>query len=60
LPSLLRPAGMAPAPMRLYNFLHYGHIPGLAAMLALVLVVPLMLMAGAHSWLSRRFRTTLR
>lgn len=42
LPSLLRPAGMAPAPMRLYNFLHYGHIPGLAAMLVIVLGVPVL------------------
>ncbi len=42
LPSLLRPAGMAPAPMRLYNFLHYGHIPGLAAMLVVVLGVPVL------------------
>ena len=60
LPSLLRPAGMAPAPMRLYNFLHYGHIPGLAAMLVLVLAVPLVLLAGGHSWQSHRFRTTMR
>ncbi|MFO1005202.1 MAG: hypothetical protein U0929_04525 [Planctomycetaceae bacterium] len=60
LPSLLRPAGMAPAPMRLYNFLHYGHIPGLAAMLVLVLAVPLVLMVGGHWWQSHRFRTTLR
>ena len=60
LPSLLRPAGMAPAPMRLYNFLHYGHIPGLAAMLVLVLAVPLVLMVGGHCWQSHRFRTTVR
>ncbi len=60
LPSLLRPAGMAPAPMRLYNFLHYGHIPGLAAMLVLVLAVPLVLLTGGYHWQSRRFRTTLR
>lgn len=60
LPSLLRPAGMAPAPMRLYNFLHYGHIPGLAAMLVLVLAVPLVLMVGGHWWQSHRFRTTVR
>lgn len=43
LPALLRPAGMAPAPLRLYNFLHYGHIPGLAAMLGVVLAVPVVL-----------------
>jgi ABC-type Fe3+ transport system permease subunit len=60
LPSLLRPAGMAPAPMRLYNFLHYGHIPGLAAMLVLVLAVPLVLLFVGHRWQSRQFRTTLR
>ena len=48
LPSLLRPAGMAPAPMRLYNFLHYGHIPGLAAMLVVVLGVPVL---GGSLWL---------
>lgn len=40
LPELLRPSGMAPAPMRLYNLLHYDHRPGLAAMLAVVLAVP--------------------
>ena len=40
LPSILRPAGMAPAPMRLYNFMHYNHIPALAAMLVVVLGVP--------------------
>ena len=44
LPALLRPAGMAPAPLRLYNFLHYGHIPGLAAMLVVVLLVPVVLL----------------
>ncbi len=44
LPALLRPAGMAPAPLRLYNFLHYGHIPGLAAMLYVVLLVPVALL----------------
>lgn len=48
LPSLLRPSGMAPAPMRLYNFLHYGHIPGLAAMLVVVLAVPVL---GGGLWL---------
>ena len=54
LPSLLRPAGMAPAPMRLYNFLHYGHIPGLAAMLLLVQAIPLVLLAiGRGGWASR-------
>ena len=42
LPSLLRPAGMAPAPMRLYNFMHYNHIPALAAMLVVVLGVPVL------------------
>ena len=51
LPALLRPAGMAPAPLRLYNFLHYGHIPGLAAMLAVVLAVPVVLLAvGRDLW----------
>lgn len=58
MPSLLRPAGMAPAPMRLYNFLHYGHIPGLAAMLMLVLAVPVVMVAiyyGAQRW---RFRAS--
>ena len=51
LPALLRPAGMAPAPLRLYNFLHYGHIPGLAAMLAVVLAVPVvLLLVGRGLW----------
>jgi hypothetical protein len=52
LPSLLRPAGMAPAPMRLYNFLHYGHIPGLAAMLVVVLGVPVL--GGSLWWMAHR------
>ncbi len=52
LPALLRPAGMAPAPLRLYNFLHYGHIPGLAAMLAVVLLVPVLLLTvGKGIWM---------
>ena len=52
LPSLLRPAGMAPAPLRLYNFLHYGHIPGLAAMLVVVLAVPVVLVVvGRGLWI---------
>ena len=51
LPALLRPAGMAPAPLRLYNFLHYNQIPGLAAMLAVVLVVPGVLLVGVFLWL---------
>lgn len=52
LPALLRPAGMAPAPLRLYNFLHYGHIPGLAAMLVVVLLVPVLLLTvGRGIWM---------
>ncbi len=52
LPSLLRPAGMAPAPLRLYNFLHYGHIPGLAAMLVVVLAVPVgVMLVGRGLWI---------
>ena len=52
LPSLLRPAGMAPAPLRLYNFLHYGHIPGLAAMLVVVLAVPVgVMLVGRGIWI---------
>ena len=38
---LLRPPNISPAPVRLYNFLHYGRVPGLAAMLVLCLVAPL-------------------
>ncbi len=57
LPSLLRPAGMAPAPMRLYNFLHYGHIPGLAAMLVVVLAVPLVLMGMMGVVMGRKSET---
>ncbi len=52
LPALLRPAGMAPAPQRLYNFLHYGHIDGVAAMLAVVLLVPVFLLTvGKGIWM---------
>ena len=38
---LLRPPNVSPAPVRLYNFLHYGRVPGLAAMLVLCLVAPI-------------------
>jgi hypothetical protein len=43
---LLRPPNIAPAPVRLYNFLHYGRVPGLAAMLVLSLAAPLALASG--------------
>ncbi len=38
---LLRPPNVSPAPVRLYNFLHYGRVPGLAAMLVLCLLAPI-------------------
>jgi len=38
---LLRPPNVSSAPVRLYNFLHYGRVPGLAAMLVLCLIAPI-------------------
>ena len=46
LPSLLRPSGLDPAPMRIYNFMHYGQAGGLSAMLALTVLVPVLLAAA--------------
>lgn len=43
LPSLLAPPGMAPAPLLLYNALHYGRIAALAAKLCICLLVPAVL-----------------
>lgn len=44
-PSILPTPGMVPATVRLYNFMHYGHIAGLAAMVCVTLAVPLALLA---------------
>ena len=44
LPSLLAPAGFSPAPLELYNQMHYGHIAGLWAMLCVTLLAPSLLM----------------
>lgn len=46
IPSLLRPSGLDPAPMRLYNFMHYGQATGLSAMLAVTLTAPALLVAA--------------
>jgi ABC-type Fe3+ transport system permease subunit len=52
LPSLLRPSGLDPAPMRIYNFMHYGQAGGLSAMLAVTILAPLLLV-GCLSLLRR-------
>ncbi len=46
LPSLLRPSGLDPAPMRLYNFMHYGQAGGLSAMLVVTLLAPIALIVA--------------
>ncbi|QDT50111.1 hypothetical protein Pan258_41670 [Symmachiella dynata] len=52
LSSLLRPSGLDPAPMRIYNFMHYGQAGGLSAMLAVTVLAPLLLV-GCLSLLRR-------
>jgi len=42
-PSVLRPSGVAPAPLRLYDFMHYGRTSGLSAMVVATLALPLLL-----------------
>ncbi len=44
LPSLLAPPGMTPAPVVLYNLMHYGQISGLSAMLFATMAAPVVLM----------------
>ncbi len=56
LPSLLRPSGLDPAPMRLYNFMHYGQTGGLSAMLAVTLLIPILVIVAASVLLPIVFR----
>lgn len=44
LPLLLAPPGMTPAPVVLYNLMHYGQISGLSAMLLASLATPVVVM----------------
>ncbi len=53
LPSLLAPPGMTPAPVVLYNLMHYGQISGLSAMLFASMTTPVVLMGVA--WWGFRF-----
>lgn len=62
IPSLLRPSGLDPAAMRLYNFMHYGQATGLSAMLTVTLLAPLLLVIcvlgcreAAFHWRDRFF-----
>jgi hypothetical protein len=52
--TILAPPGMEPVVKRLYNFMHFGHIAGLAAMVCATLSVPLLLMSigllGRRVW----------
>lgn len=51
--ALLHPAAMPPLPVQLYNLMHYGESPALAARLALALLAPLLpaaLFAAAWRW----------
>ncbi|HUV38064.1 MAG TPA: hypothetical protein VMY39_00545, partial [Planctomycetota bacterium] len=43
--ALLAPSGMTPAPVRLYNMMHYGQIAGLSAMVFVAFLVPFVLLA---------------
>lgn len=52
--TILAPPGMEPVVKRLYNFMHFGHIAGLAAMVCATLAVPLLLVSigllGRRAW----------
>jgi hypothetical protein len=52
--TILAPPGMEPVVKRLYNFMHFGHIAGLAAMVCATLAVPLLLVSigllGRRVW----------
>jgi ABC-type Fe3+ transport system permease subunit len=58
LPSLLAPPGMTPAPVVLYNLMHYGQISGLSAMLFATMAVPVVLMLGG--WWGYRAHSPMR
>jgi ABC-type Fe3+ transport system permease subunit len=45
--AILAPPGMASAPMRLYNMMHYGHNYILSAMTLLAMAAPVVLLAIA-------------
>jgi ABC-type Fe3+ transport system permease subunit len=45
-PSLLGPPGMTPAPVLLYNQMHYGQIPGLSALVLATIVIPVVSLVG--------------
>ncbi len=51
--SLLAPTGMTPAPVRLYNLMHYERSHALSAMLVVALGVPLVALV-AGGWTVRR------
>jgi hypothetical protein len=52
--TILAPPGMEPVVKRLYNFMHFGHIAGLAAMVCAALAVPLLFVSigllGRRAW----------
>jgi hypothetical protein len=53
--TISAPPGMEPVVKRLYNFMHFGHIAGLSAMVWVTVAVPLLL---AATFLAvRRWRT---
>ncbi|MGH7200380.1 MAG: hypothetical protein ACREJB_07220, partial [Planctomycetaceae bacterium] len=39
-PAILQPVGLNPAPLRMYNFMHYGRGEGLSALLAATVAAP--------------------
>ena len=57
-PSLLGPPGLTPAPVLLYNQMHYGQIPGLSALVLAALAVPVVCLVGL-SLVTRRIPVRL-
>ncbi|MBL8850630.1 MAG: hypothetical protein JNG89_13205 [Planctomycetaceae bacterium] len=54
--TISAPPGMEPVVKRLYNFMHFGHIAGLSAMVCVTVATPLVL-ASAAALLLRQWRT---
>jgi hypothetical protein len=45
--TISAPPGMEPVVKRLYNFMHFGHIAGLSAMVCVTVAAPVLLVAAA-------------
>ncbi|MDA0660443.1 MAG: hypothetical protein O2931_10500 [Planctomycetota bacterium] len=57
--AVLAPSRCVPAPVRLYNLMHYGHSAKLAAMLFWAFVIPLLVAILCYGAAALRFRTPI-